>query len=113
MSDFEFLDYKGSKEMVIKYTPKYTVRNCPAGNAPFSGMLQIVYKPRKRLLEFGSFELWLKEHIAQQELLIEDVAEIVYDALVEVLQPDYLTLTLTADTIVHATVTINIDTNHN
>jgi NADPH-dependent 7-cyano-7-deazaguanine reductase QueF len=98
-----------STNMLITFSPRFSVRSCTIGKAPFNGLLQISYRPDKFMLEFESFEKWLKEDLATQTMTIEEVADLVYKKLVEVLHPAYLKLTVEAETIVHAPARVEME----
>ena len=87
--------------MDITYYGEFTVRECSVGKLPFHGTVTIRYCPEQRMLEFESFDRWLKENIAPRSATIEDIANIIFNALVEEIQPKYIHLTVDADTMVH------------
>lgn len=87
----------------IKYCPPFSAV-CSEGNAPFFGTLEIVYEPADHLLEFESFERWLREDVSQRSLTIEDLCRLVYDRLHEALGDIPLFVTVVATTTVHAPV---------
>lgn len=98
-----------SNEMKIVYTPKFSVRSCTIGKAPFNGSLEITYTPKKLLLEFESFEKWLKEELSAEIMTIEEVASTVFKKLDELLHPAQLKVAVNAETIVHAPVRVEIE----
>ena len=105
----EKFDNLFSNQMQITYMPRFSVRSCTIGKAPFGGELEIIYTPDKLLLEFESFEKWLKEDLATQTMTIEDVANTLFTELMELLQPVYLKVVVKAETIVHAPVRVEIE----
>ena len=105
----ETFDNLFSTQMEITYMPKYSVRSCTIGKAPFGGELEISYSPDKLLLEFESFEKWLQEDLATQTMTIEDVANTVFSKLVELLKPLDLKVVVKAETIVHGPVRVEIE----
>lgn len=90
----------------IEFSPLFSAV-CSIGKAPFWGTVHIVYSPRHVLLEFASFEAWLKT-FANRELSIEDLCRAVFDALLTSLVPNDLTVTVSAQTTVHAPATATI-----
>lgn len=92
----------------VTYTPKFSAI-CSVGLSPFWGDLEIVYKPKKLLLEFESFEDWLREE-SNKRVTIEGFCQFVFDNLVNVLDCELLTVTVKAYTIVHAPVIVTIKT---
>ena len=94
-----------SKVEKIEYHPKYSVI-CSIGKAPFHGVIDITYYPDETLLEFESFEKWLKS-IADDSMTIEDLARLVFDKLA-VLGDIPLCVIVHARTTVHAPVSATI-----
>jgi NADPH-dependent 7-cyano-7-deazaguanine reductase QueF len=79
----------------------------PEDKTPFVGMLVILYKPDKLLLEFGSFHDWLKQRSAM-EISIEGFTQLVFDVLKERLDPQYLHITFKSETQTLAAVSCQI-----
>lgn len=90
----------------IKYCPNYSTV-CSIGQASFWGEMEIVYKPSSKLLEFESFEKWLKT-LTLKQLTIEDLCRLVFDTLSEVFGDIPLSVTIHAKTTVHAPVSATI-----
>lgn len=88
----------------IEYHPRFSTI-CSIGQAPFSGTLDIFFRPEAELLEFESFEAWLLDRALEYHT-IESFTRLVYDEL----QPHLLNLIVTchATTIKHADVTCTI-----
>lgn len=84
----------------VTYTPDFSAV-CSVGKAPFHGTLNIVFRPSDRLLEFESFETWLRS-IATRQLTIEDLCRLVFNTLTEALGDIPLCVTVDARTTVHA-----------
>jgi len=95
--------------IAIRYTPEFTAI-CSVGKAPFSGVMEIEYLADDLLLEFQSFEIWLREH-ANAETTIEGFCKMAFDALTEALGDIPLAVTVTATTTVHAPVEARIERN--
>jgi NADPH-dependent 7-cyano-7-deazaguanine reductase QueF len=93
-------------EITIVYRPSYSVI-CSVGQAPFSGDMEVQYRPDKDLLEFESFEQWLKS-IALDSFTIESLCRLVFDTLHEALGDIPLAVTIHATTTVHAPVSASI-----
>lgn len=91
----------------IVYTPPFSA-TCSVGHAPFWGTLEIVYCPGDLLIEFESFEHWLRIEVAPAVLTIEDLCRLVYDTLHEALGDIRLSVTCIAQTTVHAPVRATI-----
>ena len=90
----------------VSYHPSYSVI-CSIGKAPFYGIIDIVYKPQGVLLEFESFDDWLKG-ITLQSMTIEGLCRLVFDVLSEVLDDIPLSVTVHAETTVHAPASAQI-----
>lgn len=90
---------------LITYSPKFSVV-CSIGKAPFHGTIEIIHQPNQKILEYESFEKWLRT-IASEEMTIEDLCRLVYDKLSSVLDGG-LTVTVMAETTVHAPVSATI-----
>lgn len=91
----------------IHYEPEFSAI-CSIGKAPFHGMIEIDYQPGKVLIEFESFEIWLRTEVAQKHLTIEDLAQLTFDKLVKALGDIPLRVTIHARTTVHAPVKATI-----
>lgn len=91
---------------VIEYYPDYSVI-CSIGKEAFHGTIEITYYPQDTMLEFMSFESWLKS-LALQEMTIEDLCRLVFDQLKTALGDIPLAVTVTAKTTVHAPVRATI-----
>lgn len=91
---------------LIKYNPEYSVI-CSVGKLPFHGFMDIEYKPADKLLEFMSFEDWLKS-IGNDEMTIEDLAQLTFNKLTLALGDIPLCVTVHARTTVHAQVSATI-----
>lgn len=77
---------------------------CRIGQAIFDGELYISFRPDKRLLEFESFERWLRKEFDNKPMTIEEAAQRVFSALEEALGDIPLQVTVSARTTVHAPV---------
>ena len=80
---------------------------CAVGAAPFAGTVSIEYGPGLRLLEFESFEDWLRR-ISNQRHTIESFTRMVTNAFVRTVAPDYAVVQIKATTQVHGPVTATI-----
>lgn len=94
-------------QIAIMYQPPFTAI-CSVGDAPFMGEINIQYVAHDKLLEFESFEAWVKEH-ANHLTTIEGYCRMVFDALTDVLGDIPLAVTVTAMTTVHAPVEARIE----
>jgi len=91
-----------SRVKEVQYSPQFSAV-CSVGKAPFWGEILIKYKPQDKLLEFESFESWLREN-SLTRTTIEGFCRLVFDVLCEVLGDISLSVTVTARTTVHAPV---------
>ena len=92
---------------LITYVPAFSAI-CSVGKAPFHGEIEITYRPGDVLLEFESFEDWLRS-IANEHMTIEDLARRTFDGLRAVLGDIPLRVTVHAETTVHAPVSATIE----
>ena len=90
----------------VFYHPSYSVI-CSIGKAPFHGVIDIGYQPKEVLLEFESFDDWLKS-MAMQSMTIEGLCRLVFDVLSEALGDIPLSVTVHAETTVHAPASAQI-----
>jgi len=95
-----------AKVALINYTPAYATI-CSVGKAPFHGTIDITYEPAEVLLEFMSFEVWLRS-LATEQMTIEDLARRAFNELRSVLGDIPLRVTVHAETTVHAPVSATI-----
>lgn len=93
--------------LAIQYCPPFSAI-CSVGQAPFHGTLDITCTPGDRLLEFESFERWLREDVARRTLTIEDLCVLVHKRLHEALGDIPLRVTVRGRTTVHAPVSATI-----
>lgn len=91
----------------IRYCPPFSAV-CSIGKAPFHGRVEIVFQSADLLLEYESFEAWLRS-IANSSLTIEDFARLVFDQLTLALGEIPLTVSVRAETTVHAPVCATIE----
>ena len=97
-----------AKVSLVKYSPPFSAV-CSIGQAPFNGIAEIEYWPREVLLEFESFEEWLR-YKAAEKTTIEGFCRLVFDTLQEVVGPGtFLSVCIKAATIVHAQVEVLIE----
>ncbi len=99
--------------MHVHYTPRYAVVSCRVGEQPFSGWIEIEFKPNPahidgRLLEFESFETWLKR-LCLTPQTIEELCRAVFKGLSEALGDVPLKVTVCAETVVHAPASATIE----
>jgi NADPH-dependent 7-cyano-7-deazaguanine reductase QueF len=87
------------KVSTIVYRPKFSAV-CSVGRAPFYGVLEIKFKPEEKLLEFESFEKWLRS-LAEKKMTVEDLARLVFDEITIALGIIPLSVTVNAETTVH------------
>lgn len=80
---------------------------CSVGLAPFSGTVEVTYRPKDVLLEFEAFEEWLRE-ISTDRTTIEGFAQGVFDKLNEVLPDSDLFIRVSAQTQVHGPVVAEV-----
>lgn len=95
----------------VEYTPKYAVI-CLIGRAPFHGKIRVTYCPEEWLLEFKSFEAFLRS-IAMDSFTIESLARFIYEALIDLLGDVILTIGISAKTTVHGRVEVEINNRRN
>lgn len=91
---------------MVEYHPDFSLI-CSIGKAPFYGTIIISYQPQHLLLEFGSFEDWLRD-ITNNKMTIEAFTRLIFDTLIELLGDVSLKVTVKAQTIVHAPVIVTI-----
>jgi NADPH-dependent 7-cyano-7-deazaguanine reductase QueF len=91
----------------LLYSPTFSAV-CEIGHAPFHGLIEIEYWPNEWLLEFESFESWLRS-IAMQQTTIEGMARLTFDQLSAALGDIRLRVTVYAQTTVHAPVEATIE----
>lgn len=106
--DIQTIVNNSPKDMIIEYRPRYSVGKCSVGKAPFNGEIKITYKPRQDLLEFESFEAYIRDNYGTAEKTIEEFAQEIYSTLYELLDPDSLMVEVEAETIVHGYAKITI-----
>ena len=94
-------------ELTIEYQPSFSA-HCRIGNSPFFGNINIVYRPLDVLLEFESFEKWLREK-SMREVTIEEFTRICFNELAEVLGHTPLRVQVFAETLAHSPVTVTIE----
>lgn len=92
----------------VTFTPRFSTV-CSVGKAPFWGHVSIIFMPDEALLEFESFETWLRG-FADRRLTIEEFCREVFDALMIHLVPRSLSVSVHAETTVHAQATATIST---
>lgn len=90
----------------VSYQPPFSVI-CSIGKAPFHGIIDIVYRPQEVLLEFESFDDWLKS-MALKSMTIEGLCRLVFDVLNGALGDIPLSVTVHAETTVHAPASAQI-----
>lgn len=90
----------------VTFEPSFSAI-CSIGKAPFGGTIKIEYKPGTKLLEFISVEAWIAT-LTAQEVTIEEVTRLTFDAVLRVLGDIPLRVTVFARTTVHAPVSAKI-----
>lgn len=92
----------------IVYHPKTTVV-CSVAHDPFEASFRIEYWPDDVIIEYISFEEWLAAVSTQSEMLVEELARLVFDKLRAVLGDGAgLKIEVTANTDSHAPITVKI-----
>ena len=91
----------------IRYTPNFS-GFCSVGQAPFWGLCEIEYHPQDVLLEFESFETWLRS-LHETPMTIEQATRTVFEELSRVLGDISLRVVLHARTTVHAPVSASLE----
>jgi NADPH-dependent 7-cyano-7-deazaguanine reductase QueF len=86
--------------MVVRFQPEYSAI-CSIGKAPFSGDVLIEYIPDDKLLELVSVEEWI-HGFAKREVVIEELARLIFDEMTRALGDIPRSVTVTARTTVHA-----------
>ena len=81
---------------------------CVVGGVPFNGTVIIDFKPVDKLLEFESFEKWLRS-IALDSYTIESFTRLCFDKLTEALGDISLSVEVCAQTTVHASASAIIE----
>jgi NADPH-dependent 7-cyano-7-deazaguanine reductase QueF len=94
-------------KIAILYEPEFSAI-CSVGDAPFNGRLVIQYVAHDDLLEFESFERWIREN-ANTRTTIEGYCKMAFDVLNEVLGDIPLAVSVIATTTVHAPVEARIE----
>lgn len=91
----------------IDYRPSYKTI-CSVSHSPFSGTIDITIWPENLLLEFISFEEWLKT-LETKEYTVESFARLIFDELDALFGNSVLLeVTVHAKTDVHASVSASI-----
>ncbi len=93
----------------VEYMPQFSVI-CPVGKSPFHGRAVIEYEPADTLLEFESFEMWLRT-LSLKKMTIEGLTRLIFDKLDDVLGEVPLTVAIHAETTVHAPAIVTIKRN--
>ena len=97
-----------AKVQSITYYPKTEVV-CSVAHDPFQAMLEIEYWPENVIIEYISFEDWLAHVSSQSEMLVEELARLVFDKLRALLGDEAgLKVEVTAMTDSHAPITVKI-----
>jgi hypothetical protein len=91
---------------MISYEPRVAGVQCTVGKVPFQAEFSIHMVPGLSLLEFVAFEDWLRYVAQQRSYIIEELTDVVYDKLVEALEPRALLVQCRAETRAHAPVTV-------
>lgn len=92
----------------VEYTPGFGMVSCSVGKQPFAGSMEITYRPGETLVEFESFERWLKS-ISSRPMTIEDLCRLTFDSLRKALGNIPLRVVVDARTTVHAPVRATIE----
>lgn len=96
-----------AKVKCVTYRPKVEAI-CSVAHDPFRAQFEIEYWPQDVLLEYISFEEWLAEASTSKEMLVEDLARLVFDKLKAVLGDVDLTVKVSATTESHAPITVQV-----
>lgn len=101
------LPNKADVESIV-YHPRTEVV-CSVAHDPFEAMLDIEYWPKDVIIEYISFEEWLAHVSDQSEMLVEELARLVFDKLRALLGDGAgLKIEVTAMTDSHAPITVKI-----
>jgi NADPH-dependent 7-cyano-7-deazaguanine reductase QueF len=73
---------------------------CSVGKQPFTGKLMVRYEPNKRLLEFESFDEWLKS-FGDKTYTIESLTSFIFTMIDHYVEPMRLLVEVDAVTLVH------------
>lgn len=93
----------------ISYHPDFEAM-CSIGKELFQGCCYISYRPNRQLIEFESFENWLREEMKKEPMTIEEAAYRIFLALRAALGDIPLQITVSARTTVHASVEAHYST---
>lgn len=93
----------------ISYHPDFEA-NCSIGKEKFQGCCFISYEPTNLLIEFESFEKWLRKEMEKEPITIEESARRIFHALIAELGDIPLQVTVSARTTVHASVEAHYST---
>lgn len=86
---------------MITYSPEFSAI-CSVSNVPFYGIMHIEYYPKENMLEFESFESWLRDDVSKMLTTVEGLTVTVLNSLSKVLQKGTsIKVTIEAKTIVH------------
>jgi len=94
----------GVPGLTVSYETKFAAI-CSEGDAPFGGVLTIEYDPEEKLIEYESFEVWLRD-LANDSHTIESFTRMILDELVPALGDIVITVKVEATTIVHGPVKV-------
>jgi NADPH-dependent 7-cyano-7-deazaguanine reductase QueF len=95
-----------ARVQIVTFTPWFSTI-CNVKDVPFYGTLEIVFRPADTLLEFCSFEEWLRS-LAKERMTIEDLCRLVYDRLREALGDIPMRVSVHAHTTAHAPASASI-----
>lgn len=79
--------------------------NCRIGGKPFLAELELTYRPRKECAEFVSLEAWVQTFSAL-DLTIEELCNYIFDGMLHTLEPELLSVKVSATTEVHGPVVV-------
>ena len=106
----------------IVFEPKNTCHNlCPLGQlycdelakdgskpslAHYTNHFRITFEPDEFVCDYIDVEKWIKEHLNDEKLIIEDCVTMLYDYLFETYKPKYLMVESFVDDAIHGPVSV-------
>jgi hypothetical protein len=91
----------------VSYSPEVRVE-CSIGEKVFVGELLIEFEGCTTVLEYMSFEGWLREEVEAKPTTIEEATRMIFDEVVRALGDIPVRVLMRATTAVHAPVTVEI-----
>ncbi len=101
-----YLDLNETKLTSVKWSG-LIAPICTIGKAPFMAKVEIEFTPGKKILEYIEFETAIYK-LNGVEMIIEEIPSVIINKIIPELDAINLSITVTAETPVHNTVTVNL-----